>query len=160
MATTAGSLIAAIGSKLGTLLGSTYAIRYGSPDDSGLYTENAKVATIRYTQEDATIQGNQVGSPEVVTPRVMISVRRPYSSDSTLLATHQATLDLASDVRLAVADLVMDHCDGSATISGVGALWIIGSTTTPSIIDIGGTQSAESVTIEFQFRFTRNYGAR
>lgn len=160
MATVAGTLLAAIGAKLGTALGNTYAVRYGAPDDSGVYTENAKVLTVRYTYEDSTIQGNQLGSPEVVTPRIMVSARRPFSDDSTALATHQSLLELASDLRLAVAQMVMAHCDGSAPISGLGALWILGSSTTPATLDIGAGQSSESVTIEFQFRTTRNYGER
>jgi hypothetical protein len=88
----------------------------------------------------------------------MVSARRQFSGDSTALDAHQSLLDLASTLRLAVADMVMDHCDGSATISGIGALWILGSSTTPAILDIGSGASAESVTIEFQFRTTRNYG--
>lgn len=160
MATVAGHLLSAIGTKLGTALGNAYSVRYGAPDDSGVYTENANVCTVRYTYEDSTIQGNQIGSPEVVTPRIMVSVRRPFSGDSTALAVHQSILDLASDVRLAVAAMVMAHCDGSTPITGIGALWIAGSSTTPATLDIGSVASSESVTIEFQFRTTRNYGER
>lgn len=160
MATVAGYLLSAIGTKLGTALGVTYVVRYGAPDDSGVYTENANVCTARYTYEDSAIQGNQIGSPEVVTPRIMVSVRRPFTGDSTALAVHQSLLDLASDVRLAVADLVMDHCDGTAPITGLGSLWILGSSTTLANLDIGSGASSESVTIEFQFRTTRNYGER
>jgi hypothetical protein len=90
----------------------------------------------------------------------MVSVRRPFSGDSTALAVHQSILDLASDVRLAVAAMVMAHCDGSTPITGIGALWIAGSSTTPATLDIGSVASSESVTIEFQFRTTRNYGER
>lgn len=160
MATVAGTLLAAIGTKLGTTLGNTYVVRYGAPDDSGVYTENANVCTVRYTYEDSAIQGNQIGSPEVVTPRIMVSVRRPFAGDSTALSVHQSLLDLASDVRLSVAAMVMDHCTGTTLITGIGALWILGSSTTPATNDIGSGASSESVTIEFQFRTTRNYGER
>lgn len=161
MATVAGTLLAAIGTKLGTTLGNTYVVRYGAPDDSGVYTENANVCTVRYTYEDSAIQGNQIGSPEVVTPRIMVSVRRPFTGDSTALSVHQSLLDLASDVRLAIAQMIMAHCDGTSIISGVSrATWITGSSTTPATLDIGSGASSESVTIEFQFRTTRNYGER
>lgn len=160
MATLAGAFLAAIGGRLGTEFES-YTVRYGAPDDSGLYVENASVITVRYSYETAEVQGNQLGSPEIVSPRVMVSIRRQFSGDSTALAVHQSLLDLAADVRLAIADLVLDHADGTAPISGFDTnLWFTGSATTPATVDIGATGSTESVTIEFTFRYIRNTGAR
>ena len=158
MATQAGALIAAIGAKLAATFGNDYAVYYGLPDDSGTYVGTGKRIIVRYTEETDRPAGNQLNGPCVVQPRVMVSVRRPYSSNSTSLAMHQATLELASDLRLAVVDMVDSHL--STPISGFsGSLWITDSRTTPAVLDIG-TGSEESVTVEFGFRLTRNYGGR
>lgn len=158
MATQAGALIAAIGAKLGTSF-ATYTVRYGMPDDSGTYVGTGKRINVRYTEESSRVAGNQLGGLDVVQPRIMISIIRPFESNSTLLATHQATLDLASDLRVAVSELVMSHATGTAISGFSGPLWITDSRTVPSVLDIG-TSSDESVTVEFGFKFQRSYGGR
>lgn len=159
MATQAGALVAAIGTKLAATF-PTYLILYGLPDDSGTYVGTGNRITIRWTEEDAQPAGNMLGGLVTVRPRVMIVIRRPFAADSTTLATHQATIDLCADVRQAVMEMVLANADGTAPISGVGgSLWITDARTTPAVLDIG-TGSEESATVEFGFRLTRNYGGR
>lgn len=160
MATQAGVLVAAIGTKLAAVF-PTYEILYGLPDDSAAYIGAGNKIVIRYLEEDAQAAGNQLGGVVNVRPRVSIILRRPYATGSaSALVTHQATLDLAADLRQAVASMVLDNATGAASIASLGgSLWITDSRTVPSLIDIG-TGSYESVGVEFGFRLTRNYGDR
>lgn len=160
MATQAGILVAAIGTKLATVF-PTYEILYGLPDDSAAYIGAGEKIVVRYLEEDALVAGNGLGGLVNVRPRVSIILRRPYATGgASELATHQATLDLAADLRTAITQMILDNLHGVAPITGIGgSLWIADYRTIPSLIDIG-TGSYESVGVEFGFRLTRNYGDR
>ena len=160
MATQAGLLVAAIGTKLATVF-PTYEILYGLPDDSAAYIGAGQKIVVRYLEEDAKPMGNQLGGVMDVRPRVSIILRRPYATGgASALATHQATLDLAADLRTAITAMVLANANQSAPIASLGgSLWITDCRTIPSMIDIG-TGSYESVGVEFGFRLTRNYGDR
>jgi len=160
MATQAGLLLTALGAKLAASF-PTYAIRYGAPDSSGVLMQSGSYIYIRYTEETETVQQNQLQGTSVVTPRVMIHLERPYTSDSTAIAPHIALLELAADLRIAVNNMVIDHLLGTAPIAGwTGALWIQDQTTTPATLDIGSGQSTETVTVQFGFRMSRTFGGR
>ena len=160
MATQAGILVAAIGAKLATAF-PTYDILYGLPDDSAAYIGDGQKIVIRYLEEEAQAAGNGLGGLVNVRPRVSILLRRPYATGTaSALATHQATLDIAADLRQAVTAMVLANADQSAPIANLGgSLWITDCRTLPSVVDIG-TGSYESVSVEFGFRLTRNYGDR
>jgi hypothetical protein len=160
MATQAGLLLNALGTKLAASF-PTYAIRYGAPDTSGVYTGSGNFIYVRYTEETETVQQNQLQGTSMVTPRVMIHLERPYAGTSTEIAPHLALLELAADLRIAVNNMVIDHLLGTAPIVGwTGALWIQDQTTTPATIDIGAGQSTETVTVQFGFRMSRTFGGR
>lgn len=160
MATQAGILVAAIGAKLATVF-PTYEILYGLPDDSAAYIGDGSKIVIRYLEEEAQAAGNGLGGLVNVRPRVSILLRRPFATGTaSALATHQATLDLAADLRQAITAMVLDNATGAAPIASIGgSLWITDYRTIPSLLDIG-TGSYESVGVEFGFRLTRNYGDR
>lgn len=160
MATQAGILVAAIGAKLAAVF-PTYDILYGLPDDSAAYIGDGSKIVIRYLEEETQAAGNGLGGLVNVRPRVSILLRRPFATGTaSALATHQATLDLAADLRQAITAMVLDNVTGVAPISGIGgSLWIADYRTIPSLLDIG-TGSYESVGVEFGFRLTRNYGDR
>lgn len=162
MATQAGTLLTAIGSKLDAAT-TGYTIRYGAPDASGMRTGFGKYIYVRYVEETETVGGNQLGGVCTVTPRIMIHLEQPYTGDSTDDDPHLALLELASDLRLAIGAMVLDNATGTAAISGwpVGAaLWVTDCTTSPATLDIGAGQSTESVTLVFGFKFTRTFGGR
>ena len=160
MATQAGILVAAIGAKLAIVF-PTYDILYGLPDDSAAYIGDGQKIVIRYLEEEAQAAGNGLGGLVNVRPRVSILLRRPFATGTaSALATHQATLDLAADLRQAITAMVLDNATGAAPIASIGgSLWIVDYRTIPSLLDIG-TGSYESVGVEFGFRLTRNYGDR
>jgi hypothetical protein len=160
MATQAGLLLTALGTKLAASF-PTYSIRYGSPDSSGVLMQSGQYIYIRYTEETETVRQNQLQGTSDVTPRVMIHLERPYTGTSTEIAPHLALLELASDLRIAVNNMVIDHLLGTAPIVGwAGALFITDQTTTPATLDIGAGQSTETVTVQFGFRMSRTLGGR
>lgn len=160
MATLVGSLIAAIGAKMATSFPS-YPIIYGLPATSGLNSDVDEIR-IHYMQETGKFASSQLSGVTIVAPLISVTVQRTLSTVSTTLTAHQSLIDLGSDLRLAVSNLVMDHVTGVAPIAAFAgqALWVTDFVMTPSCLDIGAGQGTESVTAEFRFNFSRSYGGR
>ena len=161
MATLVGSLIAAIGAKM-TASFPTYSIIYGLPAPGGAFVEIVDTIRVHYLQESSKAQGNQVGSPDVVNPIIIVSLSRSSDDDQTTLESAQEKLDLLADLRVAVVNMVMDHVTGVAPISGFSGvgLWVTDNTMTPSFLTGVGSASREAATAEFSFRFHRAFGGR
>lgn len=161
MATLVGALIEVLGDKLGDTF-PDHQIIYGMPVPNGIRAATGDTVRIHYMQERGTYSGSQAGGVVRVSPMISITVESAYSSDSTELATHQASIDTGADLRQAVADMIMDHLMGTAPIAVFAgqALWISAYTLTPAVLDIGPGQSTESVTAEFTFNFSNTYEGR
>lgn len=161
MATLVGSLMSAIGAKVGAAF-PTFAVIYGRPAIGGAFVETADTVYVHFMQESSKPQGNQLMSPDVVSPILAVTVSRSLTTDPTALASSQATVDLLADLRVAIVNMVMDHTTGAAPISGFSGagLWITDYTMTPSILSGIGSADREAVTAEFSFRFHRAFGGR
>ena len=160
MATQIGYLISAIGAKMLATF-PTYSVVYGIPA-SPVRAPDGNTIYVHFAQERGTFAGSQLGGPVKVSPTIIVSVYRPYTSDPTLIASEQATAELGADIRLAICNLVMDNITGTAPITGFTghALWVTDYTMTPAILDIGTGQSTESFTAEFTFAYSSTYGGR
>ena len=161
MSTLVGSLIEALGTKMATAFPG-YSIIYGMPVPNGIRVPTGNAVRIHYMQERGTYSGSQAGGVVRVSPMIAITVEKAYSSDSTTLATHKASIDTGADLRQAVADMILKHLMGTAPITAFAgqALWISAYMLTPSVLDIGPGQSTESVTAEFTFNFSNTYEGR
>ena len=115
MATLVGSLISAIGAKM-TASFPTYSVIYGLPAPGGAFVEIVDTIRVHYLQESSKAQGNQVGSPDVVNPIIIVSLSRSSDDDQTTLESAQEKLDLLADLRVAVVNMVMDHVTGVAPL--------------------------------------------
>ena len=156
MASSEFAIAEAIGTAIKTALGVDYALRYGIPDFSGVGIANDKAVYARVQQETSSVQTNRT---ETVKPRLSIYVVRPFDSDPTTAATHQSTLDLMTDIRVAIVNRIEAHHSGATPIPGLSeALIYKGQTSTPAVLSGPGGQ--ESVTADFDFQFIRQVGAR
>lgn len=161
MATATGELIEAIGAKMATTFAG-YSVIYGLPAAGGYVTPLEKSVRVHWMQEEAEPSGNQLNGVQIVRPRIAITVERLLATDyagATTLDARQSLCELASDLRLAVQDLVASVLAGSTTIAGVWNLWITDTRITPATLD-NGTEGFENVTIEIGFRYVRAYGGR
>ncbi len=157
MASSVFAIVTALGAAIQAKMGAGYDLRYGLPDQSAMGIANDEAVYIRLAQEVSTVATNLT---ENVRPRISIYVTRPHSGDPTTSASHEATLDMMTDVRVAIADRIQAHHTGATPIPGYsGPLFFEGQTSTPSVLSIG-TGSQEAVTADFDFRFTRNVGVR
>lgn len=160
MATQAGYLLAALDTLVSTSF-PDYARVFGLPDASGVFEAPGPIAFIHYAQEDWTVEGNSLSSPSVTRPRLVVTLQRPLTTTGSDLATHQALLELAADLRLAIDTMLYNHVAGIAPIPNFGGapIWSTEGRMTPARLDIG-TGSVESVTYEITLRTVRNYGGR
>lgn len=161
MATATGELIEAIGAKM-TSTFTGYSILYGLPAPGGYVSPVTDSVRIHWMQEEAEPSGNQLNGVQIVRPRIAVTVDRKLSADyagATSLDARQSLCELASDLRLAVQDLVSSVLAGTTTIAGVGSLWITDTRITPATLD-NGAEGFENVTIEIGFRYVRTYGGR
>lgn len=161
MATATGALIEAIGTKMAAAFPDAEII-YGLPAPGGYVTPLTETIRVHWMQEEAEPSGNQVNGVQIVKPRIAVTLERPLATDyagATTLAARQDLCEVASDLRLAVQELVSAVLAGATTISGVGNLWITDTRITPATLD-NGAQGFENVTIEIGFRYVRTYGGR
>lgn len=160
MSTLVGALIEAIGDRLASDFAG-HQIIYGMPAGSDFIGAASPSIRVHYAQERGVFAGSQLGGPVRVSPTLIVTLQRPYSGSPAELDDQQGSAELASDLRLSVSDLVMDHVTGVATIAAFSgqALWLTDYTLTDSVLDIG-TASIEAITLQLSFEFSRNYGGR
>lgn len=161
MSTLVGSLIEAIGDRLASDF-PAYEIIYGLPAGSDYIGAATPSIRVHYAQERGAFAGSQLGGVVRVSPTLIVTLQRPYTGSQADLDDQQDSAELASDLRLSVSDLVMDHVTGAATIAAFTgqALWLTDYTLTDSVLDLGTGSSTEAITLQLSFEFSRNYGGR
>lgn len=161
MSTLVGSLIEAIGTRLAADF-PAYGIIYGLPVDSDYTGDGTPSIRVHYAQERGVFAGSQLAGPVRVSPTITVTLQRPYTGTPSVLADQNASAEIASDLRLSVSNLVMDHVTGVAPIAAFAgqALWATEYTLTDSVNYNGSGQSTEAITLQISFEFSRNYGGR
>ena len=156
-------LIEAIGDRLESDFPG-YGIIYGFPAGPDFIGAADPSIRVHYAQERGVLSGSQLGGPVRVSPSIIVTLQRPYDGSPASLESQQGSISLASDLRLSVFNLIMDHVTGVASIAAFDgqALWITDYTMTDSVQYLGPESGGniESITIQFSFEFSRNYGGR
>lgn len=161
MITLIGSLIEAIGARLGADFPG-YSIIYGLPSGEDYIGASTPSIRVHCAQERGVFAGSQLGGPVRVSPTITVTLQRPYDGSQAVLADQQASADLASDLRLSVSGLLMDHVTGVEPIAAFAgqALWATEYTLTDSVIPVNDKKGTEAITFQISFEFSRNYGGR